>query len=107
MRKLAELKITPEELLCIAGVDLKKDEPGLLALSEKYKLPFITYSAEELCKAEGEFTESAFVKQTVGTGCVCERAAALAGKGKPVQRKISENGMTFALYENRREICFE
>ena len=89
-----------------ATIDLKADEPGLLALCERYRLPFVTYSAEQLSAAEGEFTGSAFVKQTTGVDSVCERAAVLAAGGPLIVKKTAANGMTFALAQYEEEICF-
>ena len=40
--KLAESGVDPRALRCIASVDLKRDEPCLIALSERYRLPFLT-----------------------------------------------------------------
>ena len=75
---LAEHKISHAEIRAVASIDIKKEEPGILAFCRKYRLPFITFPAEELLAASGEYEESAFVKKTVGVGNVCERAAACA-----------------------------
>ena len=95
------------ELKDLASIDLKKDEPGLVALGEKLGLPFVTYSAEELKAAPGEFTPSAFVQEVTGVDSVCERAAVLSSGGTLVVRKIAENGMTFALAKKEEAIRFE
>ena len=95
------------ELKALASIDLKKDEPGLVALGEKLGLPFVTYSAEELKAAPGEFTPSAFVQEVTGVDSVCERAAVLSSGGTLVVRKIAENGMTFALAKKEEAIRFE
>ncbi len=95
------------ELRALSSIDLKRDEPGLLALSEKLGLPFWTYSAEELKAVPGDFTPSAFVKETTGVESVCERAAVLASGGTLVIRKVAENGMTFALAKQEEAIRFE
>ena len=95
------------ELKALASIDLKKDEPGLVALGEKLGLPFVTYSAEELRAAPGEFTPSAFVQEVTGVDSVCERAAVLSSGGALVVKKIAENGMTFALAKKEEGIRFE
>ena len=108
LKCLAGCGVSVREVRCLASVDLKKDEAGLLALSEKYRLPFRTYTAEELNALPGEFTASAFVQGTVGVDCVCERSARMAAGGEIVQRKIAEDGMTFALAAfEEEEIRFE
>ena len=106
LRQLAGCGVRPEEVRCLASIDVKKDEAGLLALSKKYSIPFITYSAEELLAVPGAFSGSAFVKNTVGVDCVCERAALCAGGKKLIQKKTAEEGMTFALAAFEEEIRF-
>ena len=75
-------------LACIASATLKQDEPGLLALSEKYGAPFLCYESEELnalfedvvngdagCQA---LSPSANARRLVGVWGVAEPAALLA-----------------------------
>lgn len=84
----------------VASIDLKKEEPGLLAFCEAWKLPFQVYTAEELAGAEceGGFSESPFVQQITGVGNVCERSALLAaGRKKLFQPKTARNGVTVAI----------
>ena len=95
------------ELRALASIDLKKDEPGLVALAEKLGLPFYTYSAEALRQVPGDFTPSAFVREVTGVDSVCERAAVLSSGGELVVRKAAENGMTFALAKKEEAIRFE
>lgn len=104
--KLADRGVDPRSLRCIASVDLKRDEACLLALAEQYKVPFVTYSAEELNALPGEFSGSDFVKGVTGVDCVSERAAALAAGGRIVCKKIAGEGMTFALAEYEEDVCF-
>ena len=99
--------VQPEELRCIASIDLKKDEAGLIALGEDLKIPFVTYSAEQLLAVPGDFTVSEFVRATTGVDSVCERAAVLAAGGPLVCKKTAANGMTFALAEYKEEIHLE
>ena len=93
---LAEHKITHAEIRAVASIDIKKEEPGILAFCRKYRLPFITFPAEELLAAPGEYEESAFVKKTVGVGNVCERAAACAAAQitRDVSGQSAERGIT-------------
>ncbi|MBR2188987.1 MAG: cobalt-precorrin 5A hydrolase [Eubacterium sp.] len=80
-----------------ATIDLKAEEPGLLAFCRKFGLPLRTYSAEALREAEGTFTASDFVEEITGVDNVCERAAVLSSRGKLVVRKISRDGVTCAV----------
>jgi cobalt-precorrin 5A hydrolase len=107
LAQLAENHVPLRAVRCIASVDIKRGEPCLLALAEKYQIPFWTYSAAELNTLEGEFSGSEFVKSVTGVDCVSERAALLASDGgRIVCRKIAAEGMTFALAETKEEVCF-
>ena len=75
---LREAEVSFLELSAIASIDLKKDEPALHALAAQWRLPVMTFSAEELECVPGTYTDSEFVKKTAGVGNVCERAAVLA-----------------------------
>ena len=107
MENLERSGVGIHELKALASIDLKKDEPGLKALAQKLGLPFLTYTAEELRQVPGDFTPSAFVKETTGVDSVCERAAVLASGGTLVIKKYAENGMTFALAKKEEAIRFE
>lgn len=87
-----------KNLYAISSIDVKEEEIGLIKLAEFYGVPFVTFSADELEKMDGDFKESDFVKDQVGVGNVCERSAlALAGEeGKLIRNKVAENGMTLA-----------
>lgn len=67
-------------ICCIASIDLKKQEKGILDYCKIRELPFVTYSARELMETEGDFTASGFVKQVTGADNVCERSAVLAAR---------------------------
>jgi cobalt-precorrin 5A hydrolase len=45
---LAQHNLSVDSLCCIATADLKQDEPGILQLAEKYRVPLQCYSATEL-----------------------------------------------------------
>ena len=87
------------DILSVASIDIKKDEKGIIALSNSIGAPFLTYTADELMAIGGVFTSSNFVKETVGTDNVCERAAVIAAGegGEIIQKKTSYDGITFAL----------
>lgn len=91
--------VSLNEVGAIASIDLKENEEGIIELCRYLRIPFITFTAVLLSQAKGEYEESDFVKETVGVGNVCERAAMLltGNRGKIIQKKISENGMTIAI----------
>ena len=96
---LSENGIEPAAACSVSSIDLKKEEEGLTLFAEKMGLPFFTFSKEKLAKAEGDFTESDFVRSVTGVGNVCERAA-LAGCGEKggqlIFGKTAAEGVTAA-----------
>lgn len=80
----------------VASIDLKAEEPGLLAFCAWLGVPLTTYTAEELQAAKGEFTPSKFVQSVTGVDNVCERAAVLGG-GRLVVPKEAGGGVTVAV----------
>ncbi|OUO94442.1 cobalamin biosynthesis protein [Cloacibacillus sp. An23] len=97
--------VSPLSLAAVASIDIKKDEPAIIKLAEKYKVPFVTYGAEELRGAPGRFSYSERVERETGVGCVCERAAVLAaGMGVLMRGKAVYPGVTLALAKHRRKV---
>lgn len=104
---LAENGVDIRQVKSIASIDLKKNEPALLHLCEKYRIPFETYTAEELRSVSDVTTASEFVKKITGVDNVCERAARLScSAGSMIQGKCIREGMTAALVKCPMEITF-
>lgn len=91
---------------CISTIDIKAGEPAVLALAKRLNVEVKTFTAEELSRISGEFAESEFVKETVGVGNVCERAAKSVFE-EPMIPKESLKGVTFAVTYDKREFVFE
>ena len=107
---LRELGLGREAVCAIASIDVKKEEPGLVSLAADLGVPLQTFSAEELEKTELEnwtFMESDRVREYVGTGNVCERAAAAAGTGKILRGKTAKDGMTICVGMRPVELCWK
>ena len=105
---LREADIYRQAVGNLASISLKKDEPGLNALAEEWKIPFVTYTEEELKEVKGEFTPSAFVRTITGVENVCERSAVLAsGNGSLIRKKTGREGVTTALGLRKWEVHFE
>lgn len=98
---LEEQGIVIEQIAALASIDVKKEERCLLEFSEKYRIPFRTYTAQELQAVPGEFHGSEFVKTQVGVDNVCERAALKAAGtgGWILLGKQAQDGMTVAVAE--------
>ena len=107
-RILEEQGIAMEQIAALASIDVKKEERCLLDFSEKYRIPFRTYSAQELQTVPGTFHGSDFVKAQVGVDNVCERAAMkAAGTGGQICRaKQAQDGMTVAVAEKEWKVNF-
>lgn len=124
-RLLEEHQIAIESVCCLASIDKKKQETGILKFSQTYQLPFYTFSSEQLAQIPGIFSESKFVKESVGIGNVCERAAVCAAmevnnknhrkndvsievvSSILIQKKVVENGITLALAQAEWSVVFE
>lgn len=128
-KTLKETGIEKEQVYALASIDVKSKEEGLLAWSRKERIPFLTFSAEELGQVEGSFTGSDFVKEQVGVDNVCERAALAAcgawcekagleacglqnkeaAKIQPalVYKKHAEDGMTIAVAKREWSVAFD
>ena len=87
--------IPAEAVRGLATIDLKRDEPGLLALAQAHDWPITFFTAQELAAEMGDFPPSAFVEKTTGVDNVCQRAAQRAG-GHIVIPKTVCQGVTFA-----------
>lgn len=104
---LKKAGIFKESLEKAASIDLKADEKGLADYCKNSGIPFVTYPAEELLKAEGEFSGSEFVKQVTGVDNVCERSALLASGGRLAVKKQVYDGITVALAVRKWRVRFE
>lgn len=96
-----------KDIVKLASIDLKKDEPGILAFAWEYRIPFYTYPAARLKEVLGEMEGSDFVSKITGVDNVCERAARCGSlQGRLIQPKTVIDGITFALVEEKRILRF-
>lgn len=93
-----ESGIHREAVAGAASIDLKRDEPGLLAFCASHGWDCRFFTAEQLAAAPGTFTASEFVRRVTGVDNVCERSAVLAsGGGTLFWKKCAGSGVTMAL----------
>lgn len=95
----------------ICSIDLKENEEAVVLFAEKYRLPYETYTVQQLTRVPGHFSASTFVESMVGVDNVCERSAVLGAMtenepGKLILPKIAQNGMTAALAAEKVRLCF-
>lgn len=95
LQVLRDHGIPVERVAALHTVDVKRDEPAILAFCDKYGIPLEVYSPAELMAVEGTFARSDFVMRAVGTDNVCERSAVIGGQTLRIAR-IARDGMTFA-----------
>ena len=89
-----------DNLYGFATIDVKSEEKGLITLAHYFNARFMVYTAEELSSLPGEYTDSSFVRDTVGVSNVCERAAicgAALSSRQLVLPKEAMDGMTIAV----------
>ena len=91
------LPIHPASFCKVCSIDLKRNEPGLLAFCRAHRLEPETFSAAQLQGASGEFSPSEFVEWVTGVDNVCERAAVLGSGGALLLKKRAGNGVTMAV----------
>ncbi|MFY9431710.1 MAG: cobalt-precorrin 5A hydrolase [Thermacetogeniaceae bacterium] len=81
---------------CLASIDLKKEEQGLIQACEELGCDFKTFTKEQINSVQPSFAGSPFVKGAVGVGCVCEPCAYLAS-GEIIVGKRALNGVTVSV----------
>ncbi len=102
---LSEAHLAREAVRELVTIDVKQDELGILDLGKRLGVPVRFQSAEQLAAVPGNFSSSAFVKETVGVDNVCERAACATG-GTLVLGRRRFLGITaaIALHETRLSV---
>lgn len=107
-RRLEQAEIRMEAVAGLATIDIKKEEEGLILLSQKYGWELRIFSKEELERVPGNYNASPFVKSQVGVDNVCERAAAAAcgGYGTLICGKQAGNGITVAIAMKKWSVSF-
>ena len=90
----------------MASIDLKADEPAVVALAQTLGCELRTFGAGELAAQEGRFSHSDFVEAHVGVGNVCERAVAACG-AELLAPKAAHDGTTVALGRRTLTLDFD
>nr|WP_113867666.1 cobalt-precorrin 5A hydrolase [Brenneria salicis]NMN92113.1 cobalt-precorrin 5A acetaldehyde-lyase [Brenneria salicis ATCC 15712 = DSM 30166]RBP61103.1 cobalt-precorrin 5A acetaldehyde-lyase [Brenneria salicis ATCC 15712 = DSM 30166]RLM29800.1 cobalamin biosynthesis protein CbiG [Brenneria salicis ATCC 15712 = DSM 30166] len=96
-QQLADNHFDPLALRAIGSVELKKDEPALHLLAQRWRVPFELFSIEALRRHEARFPSSDFVRQTVGIGSVSQPVAWLMSEGRLVGHTLRRQGVTLTL----------
>ena len=97
-RVLEANRLASASVACIASIDVKNDEAGLIEAAEHLKLPLVFFKREELNQVKGIENPSPVVEKHVGVKSVCEAAAILASrKGTLIVPKNSTRNVTVAI----------
>jgi cobalt-precorrin 5A hydrolase len=100
---LARVNLPVERVDRFATVDIKKGSVSMVSAAKKLGLPieFVSVEALRSVKHEGLSPDSKLVKEKIGVGGVCERAALItAGKNANlILKKMKMNGVTVAVAE--------
>ena len=95
-RTLANCHLEKERVACLASIDLKADENGLLQAAAARDWPLRFFSAAELMGLPVA-APSPFVEKTTGSPSVAEAAALAAGRGRLLTTKQIEGPVTVAV----------
>jgi cobalt-precorrin 5A hydrolase len=92
------------DLSCVrelATVDLKANEAGLVAFSQRYGIPLRVISRHQIEARSWVTRPSEWVRQSVGLDGVCEPCALIAcGRGKLIVPKTALDGVAVAVVED-------
>ena len=90
-----------EAIGCIATIESKAQEPGLLEFCARYALPLQTFSRAEIATVPAPTTPSAAARKHLGVDGVCEPCALLAVPGgRLIALKTVLDGVTVAIATN-------
>jgi cobalt-precorrin 5A hydrolase len=96
---LGERKL--EEVRMVATIDIKQDEPGLLAFCARYGLPLRTFRRDDVAERPWVTKPSQWVRKNIGTDGVCEPCALMASsRGRLIVPKLTLNGVAVAIVED-------
>jgi cobalt-precorrin 5A hydrolase len=98
LQVMAAHRLAPGSLMGLASIQIKQDEPGLLAAAEELGLPIRFYPPNQLERVEGIENPSAVVAKHLGVSSVCEAAAILAAnRGNLIVPKRATPNVTVAI----------
>lgn len=105
LSQLDEMKVDMKQVKGIATIRDRKDEPALRELSEKYRIPIMSYTAKELRELHIVGANASVSKNEAN---ISERAAILGSDcGELVYPKVAGKGATFAAARKLKTIYFD
>ncbi len=95
---LSKQCLASSSLKCMASIDIKADESGIIMTAENLGLPLTFFSKQELNQVKNIRNPSKVVEKHVGVKSVCEAAAILAARGGTlIVAKQSTKNVTVAI----------
>ena len=95
---LRKANLALASITCLASIDVKTDENGLIELGRDLDLPIVFYNRQELNQVERIQNPSSIVEKHVGVKSVCEAAAILAAQnGTLIVPKLTTRNVTVAI----------
>jgi cobalt-precorrin 5A hydrolase len=101
---LDQLGVSHKSIQGIYSIDLKADELGIQEVAQILRVPFRTFTAQEVQAVNEEqgLTYSRYVRQKIGVDGVCEAASVLGTKqGELILPKQKRNGVTVAISQEK------
>ncbi|PLX78228.1 MAG: cobalt-precorrin 5A hydrolase [Desulfuromonas sp.] len=100
--EFARLHLNRESIACLATIDAKKDEPGLLEFAARENVPLEFHDAATLNTIKTPSEPSPHAEEAVGARGVCEPAAILsAGSDRLLLEKQKRGNVTIAIAEKK------
>ena len=100
LTNLKRLFLSIKSVHSIATATAKRNEPGLLAVAEKFVLPVVFYECAELNSVATPTPPSQHALDAIGATGVAEPAAILAsGGGRLLLKKVKSGNVTLAIAE--------
>lgn len=98
LANLKRLFLASASIAAIATAKAKRNEHGLVETAERFGVPLICYSSEELNSVEAPTPPSEHALAAIGATGVAEPAAILAsGGGKLILKKVKSGNVTLAI----------
>jgi cobalt-precorrin 5A hydrolase len=102
-QSLAQIHMPLSSVRLLASASVKREEEGLLQAAATLKIPIRFLSMEEIQRCSFTFSESEFVRKSVGVSAVAEPVSLMAGRRtRLLLQKTTYNGITVAI---ARESC--
>lgn len=103
LMNLKRLFLATASIAAIATAEAKRKEPGLVEAAERFGVPLLSYSSEELNMVAAPSPPSEHALAAIGAAGVAEPAAILAaGGGELLLKKIKSGNVTLAVAVRER-----